>query len=279
MKLYKYRGLQEYNFESLEKNTISASHRIMLNDPAEFFIDRRELDAFMQNAPYILLKDMIKPYKDQEFNHFYHGITREERLIIKRYEKQGRGEQYIIDQLGFNKEKLALGLSLINKALEALGNIGLFCLSKNYNNMLMWSHYANEHKGFIIEYDISILKMAYSNCIHFDIEYLETPPKISITDILYDPEGPNGDEKTFNLAQKLFSKKATDWRYEQECRIIYLDSGIKEFFAPISSIYFGLNMSEENKNRILNILKNKDIKFYQMHIKPHSYELEAIQIN
>jgi len=35
--------------------------------------------------------------------------------------------------------------------------IGIFSLSKKYDDELLWAHYANSHKGFCIEYDLEIL--------------------------------------------------------------------------------------------------------------------------
>ena len=44
----------------------------------------------------------------------------------------------------------------------------IICLSKEYNDILMWSHYADSHRGICIGYDASkctnrIIPVAYSN--------------------------------------------------------------------------------------------------------------------
>ncbi len=37
----------------------------------------------------------------------------------------------------------------------ARASIGVICFSSNYDNILMWSHYANNHKGICIEFDLN----------------------------------------------------------------------------------------------------------------------------
>lgn len=36
---------------------------------------------------------------------------------------------------------------------EILNKIGIFCLCEESKNLLMWAHYAQDHKGFIVEFD------------------------------------------------------------------------------------------------------------------------------
>jgi hypothetical protein len=33
-----------------------------------------------------------------------------------------------------------------------LAQIGILCLCKDHRNILMWSHYANEHRGFVVAF-------------------------------------------------------------------------------------------------------------------------------
>ena len=58
--------------------------------------------------------------------------------------------------------------------------------------------------------------------------------------------------------------KAKDWEYEKEWRLVF-DKGGKEEDLPaeISSIIFGLRMSERNKDTIRNILADQPKIVYQ----------------
>ena len=49
---------------------------------------------------------------------------------------------------------------------------GIFSLSKTYRDELLWSHYANSHKGFCIEYDLKqLLTGQNANHRYFDVQY------------------------------------------------------------------------------------------------------------
>jgi len=77
----------------------------------------------------------------------------------------------------------------------------ILSLSKTPDNILMWSHYANAHCGFVIQFDSShkFFKLGTQ-----EVKYaLKRPPMIAC----------DGDHYT-----DLFSTKSPDWAYEQEVR-------------------------------------------------------------
>ncbi len=90
------------------------------------------------------------------------------------------------------------------------GDIGILSLSKTSNNLLMWAHYANEHKGIVIEI----------NNKHYDFKKLiKSVGKIK--PVKYITQRPNFSEflknKEFPPTPLLFKSK--EWKYEQEIRI------------------------------------------------------------
>lgn len=140
-------------------------------------------------------------------------------------------------------------------------------------NILMWSHYADSHKGFVIEFradfvdEIKLRKVYYSN----DRDYL------TFEDI---------DENSFD---DIFFKKSIEWAYEQEYRaILPLDKAYKvhdERFhlykinkASINSITFGCAMSEENKKAIIDSIRNDadfgGVKFNHARLNDSSFLLD-----
>ena len=115
---------------------------------------------------------------------------------------------------------------------------GIVSLTGVLQNILMWSHYADGHKGICIEF-------CYSNEAHLDffaralsVKYRKKLPIIN----LY-------TEDSLAIGKKLLSK-SIDWSYEQEYRIIEYDRNKNEYceFEPtlMSKIYLGLHISEKN---------------------------------
>ena len=156
---------------------------------------------------------------------------------------------------------------------DCLGIYSLSLSEKGYpSNSLMWSHYADSHRGFCIAYDIEKLKDSEKlpldvDCI--EVEYVENIPKIGIKDIV----------KRRNFIAKMFGTKTKDWQYEKEIRLIYTNYGIKRYspFA-LKAIYFGLYMDKLYQNMMIGGLQNRDVKFYKMERKENSYEIQPVFI-
>lgn len=176
-----------------------------------------------------------------------------------------------------------LGKNLDDKLLkvhEALENvlslnirIGIYSLSKNYLDELLWAHYANSHKGFCIEYDLDILLQTFKTekVFSFPVIYNKIPPDVTLADI-------SNTKNT--LIHKLSGYKSKRWEYEAEHRIITDYSGKQSYnYEAIKSIYFGLRMSETQKSEIFRTLCNRNIKFYQIEHLSKSYKFEAIRVS
>jgi hypothetical protein len=139
--------------------------------------------------------------------------------------------------------------------------------------ILMWSHYADSHKGFCIKYEFKgkFLKNCDEkkliNIILKKSDYGDTPIKLNTKDIDLD------------LA---FFRKYGIWENEYEVRLLSynptLDSDTESVpldnDAQIKDIYFGLKFNEENISTIKNILGDT-VKYHKMKINENNiYNLE-----
>lgn len=132
-------------------------------------------------------------------------------------------------------------------------------------DILLWSHYADSHKGVCIKYEINCDKLPNDessfSCL-LDIDY-NTPDFFSI----------NEDE----CYRKVFSAKANCWKEESELRLIYFDCNASSGYHPIkipgriTDIYFGLKCNSEHVKTIMKVLElNKsldwarNVRFYKM---------------
>jgi len=78
----------------------------------------------------------------------------------------------------------------------------------------------------------------------------------------------------------MFFTKAKDWEYEKEWRVIY-DEGGKEQPLPgdISSIIFGLKMSERHKATIRKILADQsNIRFQEATEAEYQFRLKIVDL-
>jgi hypothetical protein len=96
----------------------------------------------------------------------------------------------------------------LNNALNDFRNkkTGILCFSRNWDNLLLWSHYGDSHTGVCLGFDI-IENISEENC---DIDVLYQPNRLKILK----PEDVNLD-----LARRLTCTKHECWSYEQEVRM------------------------------------------------------------
>ncbi len=137
--------------------------------------------------------------------------------------------------------------------------------TKPLTDILMWSHYADSHKGICVLYDFkySIPQSNKNVCnIFFDEKYFED----EIVDI--------GKDTNIGFEDG-FLKKNKCWEYEGEVRLLHFDPKCDADFihlplgeAKVSAIYFGLYCPQKHKNMVKKIFENADVKFYKMKTDP-----------
>ncbi len=171
---------------------------------------------------------------------------------------------------------------------DILPRMAVFCLSEAFDNKLMWSHYADSHKGFCIEFD--------AEHDFFEQKHLKNKRFAGLRKVIYSKEKVSNFEEVWNDPHSLYSNKCEDWAYEKEWRLvdytencdskITLNSGecIHLFGVPkesILSVTFGLKASEHLKRKILNSLQINSmdkVKKFQLEISSSTYELIACEL-
>jgi hypothetical protein len=164
-----------------------------------------------------------------------------------------------------------------NKFTEKFGKVGVYSLSKTFDNELLWAYYASGHTGFAIEYDIDILEQSlnynsYAQQLYkFDVEYLNDVPQIDISTI-------RGNE-IVEMLKRFIGTKSSSWAHEKEVRLIFENTGLFEIdFKAVTAIYFGCRMPDGDINYIMEKLKGRGLKYFKMVNVNNSYRFEAKEI-
>lgn len=148
---------------------------------------------------------------------------------------------------------------------------GVLSLTPYYNKYLMWSHYADSHKGFCVEFNTRLVVESVAG--HFQkVEYSENIPYFSIRDSLED-----------ELMTKLIYTKSKLWDYEDEYRLTRIHhSNTVMNFKPESliGIYLGCKMPVEYQMEIIAIAQKRFpwAKIYQMQLSKENFELSTGEI-
>src|ERR1700682_5141793 len=104
-------------------------------------------------------------------------------------------------------------------------SLGIFCLSADPDNHLMWVNYAKQHTGFVIGFKTNCEFFTYHNRLLRRVIYGQRSPLIAA------PQEPDESACCY---------KSDDWSYEREWRCI-------ERFTPIESrsVRFGVETVSE----------------------------------
>lgn len=182
--LYKLYGLNEYSIDSLINKYVYATHPSQLNDI--FDCNEELLDFDDVESVRIFLKDSMS---DEELN-----------LLIK----QNFDDLKIFTQRHF-REKI-------------YRKWGVFSMTGNPNNILMWSYYGN-NKGYCIEFDIN--KFPFKFYGPFPINYQPKLDALSIKKIGVQI----GTIAQCNLKDEI-------WKHENEWRLMIVATNGQDMFSP-----------------------------------------------
>lgn len=163
-----------------------------------------------------------------------------------------------------------------------LSSTGICSFSKTRKNQLMWSHYADEHKGVCIGFKEHMIRSEDSNIYPIDVTYqAEYPFKEIIKRINYFErirEMNNLDNIAGDILLSILGTKYTSWKYERERRLVSVRPFAYKFEPEaVNSIAFGLRMPERDRVTLLNLLSGSEwnhVKWYQSKKSATKYALE-----
>jgi hypothetical protein len=158
---------------------------------------------------------------------------------------------------------------------------GILCLSKSFNNPLMWGHYATDHKGIMFEFDFSTISdktILYSSIKK--VKYQSDYPEMSYETLL----GLNKaifPEQSKEFMRILSFTKHDAWEYEQEYRSLASNNNLDEYNLStipkecFKSITIGCSADESNVERVANLAKKEMpyTKIYHNSLDSKNYQL------
>jgi len=146
--------------------------------------------------------------------------------------------------------------------------LAIICFTKSWRNPLLWSHYADRHRGCALEFDISQSELVQ---IEYRKSRVKIPNNIPLNDFL----------TQFEL--KLVSTKYSGWKYENEYRLFldkneltkvdrYLFYNFDSGFFPSAIIAGPLSKLDQNTIE-KNLPFGKSINFIKSRLAFKSFEV------
>lgn len=216
------RGIKVYRFQpcyevggglraqKISSETLWFSTPKNLNDPMD--IDH-PLDDLMRgnggDSP--LLRSMAKlMYAPEQEKYPRELITQDLRQHIQHWSENG-----------------GHSLDVCREFRERLLQLGVACFTPNWDSPPMWAHYAENWKGFAIEYCVRQMGMVCANenslLWQFWVNYGSSIQQTSLSELLCSP---------YEAVSRILSAKTLPWSYEKEWRLIHLGGGDQAVRIP-----------------------------------------------
>ena len=267
MVVYKFRDCSNiFHIDILKSGRLYCPSPTELNDPYDCKIELNFNDITLNDIiVYMMNRDeTINKSQVETILKFHKVLDNENKINIYNLKKN-----ILKGEVEFNYDKF-------NE------RYGIISFSSDIYNILLWSHYANNHKGFAIGFDGNSLGA--------------TPP---IREVIYTNEMPNLSpftETFFNFIKTKLTK-SYHWSYEKEWRLIlklYDDELEKRFYylnyeksrnniqpyLLIREIVFGCNACDIDIENVINtfekneLLRNPITKYYKMELIKDTYNLK-----
>lgn len=300
--LFRYRPCSEMNIDAFNEDKLYAITPDKFNDPYDSLF-RYDKEGLRNSVLTCISKDFLVSMRD----YFRNGGNFPELLSsVLPHEFLDNTRNYLINaddglfemiesNNGHIKELLSNKIDeLTDKAVKSVRQMAyIACFSETIRSVTMWSHYADSHKGFSLEYDTSHFHLRCQNCDK--VKHCNKAAVCNIYPVIYHRQRydatdylawcigrgigvPIKNSDTFAVG-KCFLYKSPQWSYEKEWRLIVSKMNDFQDKSPAciynirpTAIYYGADIAPINRKMLHIIAKEKGIKEYQMYIDNKSYQ-------
>lgn len=189
----------------------------------KYFFDSDDLRMYFKN-PYNFehnkeitrLNKIMRNYGDSE--PFLYNYLKKETVICGKY---GVNEGQLAFSHPENFDDPFDCNCVLSNDVSMMDRFRVLCMTPIYNNILMWSHYSEDHKGYCFGYSFfdiinSILSLEYEGlCVIGFVSYKDDPPNFEQVGKYFSYI----DLKSYIDAT---FTKFIDWKYEQEFRFVII---------------------------------------------------------
>lgn len=219
-----------------------------------------------------LLADQVKFSTRRDFNDLFDSkvnLIKPTKKELKRISGKLKTAQRIEFKDKFYDKDWEAKVAIVEQTVEQVFDDYLYyCVTTKNDSNLMWSHYANSHKGFCIEWDSDKIKAE-------QVTYQSNIPNFKLIDLIEHHIGITDGTEVGNAIWQALRTKLIEWKYESEYRF-QMSNAMEQLivrkepdfalvkYQPnwIKSIIWGCRTTEKTKKYIKDNL-HFDVKFKQ----------------
>ncbi len=153
---------------------------------------------------------------------------------------------------------------------------GIACFSERSDDVVMWSHYANGHRGFSLEFDTTIEPFSTAKPVNYDDAF----PSIPLSLLFSDHAAGHDDSDTDLLLEAFVLTKAKCWTYENEWRAMHMEASKRYGYGPhgLTGLYLGAAMPDAQRVILFRLLSGTSVKFHAMRRDKRSFRLSSERV-
>lgn len=279
--LYKYRNDSERTEDIIKNQKVWLSTPEQLNDPLECKIGKIppewEANIIRELENSQLMGVVMRPPSFEPPKRLFSLSERETKQWIKRFSKLNHSRKVKSMRKLYSNHGVELSRpeNIINDMRKRLSTVGIFSLSEDCANELMWAHYGANHEGIALGFSYSS-DCKLSNKRHcLPVIYSREKPTFNSgfeNEVLIMSPGAgleNAQQVSFEdeVFRSAISTKTPAWSYEKEWRYVEENHGLFDFPGTLSHVVFGLRMSGERKEYYKNLVSQSvgsHVDFYNI---------------
>lgn len=196
-KFYKYRSMAD-------ASVIKWVERMVLNNELYFAAAKTFNDPFDLRPVFSL--DAPKATQVKEFER----LSKKYEPGLNREQRRAQAKEVVKNSLGRKNIKATEEVIQTEHARVITEDVGVYCVSAKRDDILMWSHYSDYHKGICLEFDGEAKLMAHAQKVQYSQKRV--------------PIKAYSDDKEASMTKALLTK-SLQWAYEEEWRLINYKKG------------------------------------------------------
>jgi Protein of unknown function (DUF2971) len=261
--LFRYRSLEnEREFRNIERQQVWLSQPFYVNDPfdssfsilhQDFIVPKSANDGNLAQLTQIV-GDKLSDSEIAEFAKFPDIPDERFRFLVgKAFPEESPETAKMLLEVG-RKVSESLRVDHVQKLNEFLKqNLSVCCFSETRDSILMWTQYADEHRGCCVEFDVR--RLFIPDGVGFLLPIVYKDKLFDVTKYFSAIASGGGNNWAAIIAA---CHKDKDWAYEREWRIVFpfaRPEGENKMSIPIKSISIGVRTQRKAQERLFEIAR------------------------
>jgi hypothetical protein len=260
-KLYKFRS---FNVRTLRLITESAT---FYADPAEF---NDPMDCNPTIDVDVKLADLARLYVAMDGERGEQAAKRSLSAFIQQADQDG-----LAPRSPERQRFLAgrIGIEIQHMLRRKFATCGVLSFARTWNSPLMWSHYADQHRGVCLEFSTS--GMPHPELKEADYACGRAVRASDLRDWII-----GGSRVAEERVRHIyFYAKAPHWRYESEWRDVRPKVEIGSAYG-LSGVYFGQRCDDAARIAVVKMLSDhRKMNLYDIHLKENGFGLRRAEVD